>query len=189
MNIFVLNESPKTSAEMMLNKHVIKMPLESMQMLSTIATHLKLNAPYKPVMLNHPSTIWARESKQNYQWLLDHCLALCEEYTFRYGKTHKVETTYYEYTQTWEEALSLLPDTKLTPFAIAISQDMNCRKVDGFDAMTTIEKYQQYYIHDKWPIAEWKRKEPSWWPHKHEVKMKQQQEEQLQSILLKWGIV
>ena len=40
MNIFALDMSPKTSAQMMLDQHVVKMPTGSMQMMSTIATHL-----------------------------------------------------------------------------------------------------------------------------------------------------
>jgi hypothetical protein len=57
----------------------------------------------------------------------------------------------------------LLPDIGLTPFAIAISEDMNCRKVEGFDSLSTVDKYRQYYIHDKARIATWKQNKPSWY--------------------------
>ena len=86
MNIFVLSEDPVETAQMQLNKHVVKMVLESAQMLC--APYETGVAPYKRAHYNHPCTIWARESYENYQWLISHALALAEEYTFRYGKEH-----------------------------------------------------------------------------------------------------
>lgn len=164
MNIFVLSESPKECAEMMNNKHVVKMPTESAQMIFTIMEHLGIDSPYYPVMLNHPCTIWARESRQNYQWLINHAYELCFEYTRRYGKRHKVEWLLGKYATQLSEVLDLLPDIGLTEFAVAISEDMNCRKLEGFDDFSVIEKYRAYYIHDKSHIADWKTQEPDWWP-------------------------
>lgn len=95
MNIFYLNKSPKVSASMQTNKHVVKMILEAAQMLS--AAHHILDgddAPagiYKLTHKNHPSTIWVRQSDQHYNWLYDHFIALCNEYTERYGKIHLTE--------------------------------------------------------------------------------------------------
>ena len=72
------------------------------------------------------------------------------------------------YSTQMDEAEMLLPDDGLTPFAIAISPHMECRKTDGFDDMTTIEKYRQYYLDDKWRFAHWtKREKPDWWPLDH----------------------
>ena len=173
MNIFALDMSPKTSAQMMMDSHVIKMPTESMQMMSTIATHLGIeDAPYKPVMLNHPCTIWARHSKQNMEWLFTHAYALCQEYTIRYGKTHQVEKSLNLFHSEIELLIDYLPDLGLTEFAVAISDNMNCRQLDGFDEMDVVEKYRQYYIHDKWWFASWKTKEPDWWPKNHIAKMR-----------------
>ena len=39
---------------------------------------------------NHPCTIWAQ---QRWSWLIRHGLALCDEYTYRYGKIHSCEKT------------------------------------------------------------------------------------------------
>ena len=91
MNIFVLDEDPTIAAQMMDCVRVPKMVTESAQMIFTIMEHLDINSPYYTVMLNHPCTIWARESRQNYQWLINHAYELCFEYTRRYGKRHKVE--------------------------------------------------------------------------------------------------
>ena len=93
MNIFYLDKCPHKAAELQYNKHVVKMILESAQMLCT-AHHCYgdkdqvENVPYKQAHLNHPSTVWTRRSKSTYMWLYDHMMALGNEYTKRYGKTH-----------------------------------------------------------------------------------------------------
>jgi len=93
MNIFYLHECPDKAARLQYNKHVVKMILESAQMLCT-AHHCygdkwqKENVPYKQAHLNHPSTVWTRRSKSTYMWLYDHMMALGNEYTIRYGKQH-----------------------------------------------------------------------------------------------------
>lgn len=93
MNIFYLHHSPYIAAKVQYNKHVVKMILESAQMLCT-AHHVygneeqKLNVPYKQAHLNHPSTIWARQCRANYRWLYLHMMALGYEYTKRYDKMH-----------------------------------------------------------------------------------------------------
>lgn len=162
MNIFVVDESPEISAISLLDKHIVKMPLESLQMMSTIADYLGFDSPYRPVMLNHPCTIWARESKQNFLWLWEHAGSLCEEYTSRYGKTHKCELTMNDYNPSWMNVVEKLPDKGLTPFAIAISDTMLCRKIEGFDDLSEVDKYRQYYIHDKRRIATWRQNKPDW---------------------------
>ena len=93
MNIFYLDKCPDKAARLQYNKHVVKMILESAQMLCT-AHHCYgdkdqvENVPYKQAHLNHPSTIWTRRSKSTYMWLYNHMMALGDEYTKRYGKTH-----------------------------------------------------------------------------------------------------
>ncbi len=112
MNIFALQRSPIESAQQMIDKHIVKMPTETCQMLHTNMLFAKFKGIYgfepslkelkqfhtqtnsklmKPAMLNHPSTIWARQSLHNTKWLYEHGVALCKEYTFRYGKIHGVE--------------------------------------------------------------------------------------------------
>ena len=93
MNIFYLDKCPVKAAQVQYNKHVVKMILESAQMLCT-AHHCYgdkdqvKNVPYKQAHLNHPSTVWTRRSKSTYMWLYNHMIALGDEYTKRYGKTH-----------------------------------------------------------------------------------------------------
>ena len=97
MNIFVTSPDPVECAQVLPDKHVVKMPLETCQMLSIVASaswghgfgHLPKKktgtwyATAKGAFRNHPCTIWAQD---NYTWLLEHGLALCAEYTHRYGK-------------------------------------------------------------------------------------------------------
>ena len=107
MNIFVLDESPVVSAKYACDKHVVKMILESAQMLCAI--HPEGTAPYKRSYYNHPCTKWARESFENYDWLIRHAYALCAEYSRRYNhkngkpKVHKsqevIEKNKIEYTE------------------------------------------------------------------------------------------
>ncbi len=94
MNIFFLDKNPRVAARKQCDKHVVKMVLESAQMLSTVAhKHKYVNTPgiYKPAYDNHPMTLWVGDNKNNYLWLCEHGLELAKEYTKRYGKVHKSE--------------------------------------------------------------------------------------------------
>ena len=84
MNIFTVDHDPTVAAQQLCDKHVVKMPLETAQMLCSAFDPLDL-APYKRVHYNHPCTQWARQSEANFDWLVTHGLALCAEYTKRYG--------------------------------------------------------------------------------------------------------
>jgi hypothetical protein len=95
MNIFYLDSDPVKAAQVQYNKHVVKMILESAQMLCTAHHHYtELLAqddsyiPYKKAHYNHPSTIWCRENSEQYLWLYNHMIALGNEYTKRYNKIH-----------------------------------------------------------------------------------------------------
>jgi hypothetical protein len=90
MNIFATSDCPVESARALPDILVIKMIVESAQLLST--AHYELSGTvvgYKPTHKNHPCAIWARLSDGNYTWLHEHMKALCDEYTYRTGKVHK----------------------------------------------------------------------------------------------------
>jgi len=94
MNIFYFDKCPIKSAQAQPDKMLVKMPLETAQMLCT--AHRVLDGDdyadsvglYKEAYKNHPCTIWARESFDNYQWLYKHFIALGREYKHRYGREH-----------------------------------------------------------------------------------------------------
>lgn len=105
MNIFYLDRDPVLAAQYHTNKHVIKMVLETAQLLSTahrVVDGIDNKLPdtdtrFKPdrddvlylaTHISHPSAVWARATVGNYMWLYALFLALLQEYTHRYGKTH-----------------------------------------------------------------------------------------------------
>ena len=89
MNIFFLSKDPVEAARLQCDKHVVKMILESCQLLSTAKAEFGYPTTYRPTHRNHPSAVWVRESKDHYLWLMAHCQALLAEYTRRYGKAHR----------------------------------------------------------------------------------------------------
>jgi hypothetical protein len=155
MNIFALDKDPVVSAYYMCNKHVIKMALESTQLLCSVFDS-KYEPPYRRTHYNHPCSIWARTSKQNYEWLIEHGLALTEEYTKYYNKIHKckevIEWCKFRY------IVLGLPDIGQTPFPLCMPDQY---KVPG-DSVTS---YRNYYKGDKSRFAKWThgRQQPTWW--------------------------
>jgi len=97
MNIFYVDRCPIAAARSLCDKHVVKMILETAQLLST--AHRELDGDdyadaaelYKSTHKNHPSAVWVRSSTANYTWAYRHLESLCKEYTKRYGKHHKTE--------------------------------------------------------------------------------------------------
>ena len=147
MNIFYLDEDPEVAAIVQYNKHVVKMILESAQMLCT-AHHCygdreqKENVPYKQAHLNHPSTIWARRSRATYMWLYEHMLALGHEYTHRYGKVHKSIIKCKDFLATPPRHIQ---GTEFTQPPQAMP--------DEYKAECSIEAYWNYYIGEKHVVA------------------------------------
>jgi len=92
MNLFYLARSRKRCARFHCNKHVVKMILETAQLLCTALWVNGQEAPYRKTHVNHPCAIWARANKSNFRWLLKFGKILCKEYTFRYGKIHKTQS-------------------------------------------------------------------------------------------------
>lgn len=96
MNIFVLDTDPKAAALAHCDKHVVKMILETAQILSTVWHSLPTGAhyaipaeAYRPTHRHHPCVLWAARSSENYEWLCQLGEALVEEFEHRYGHTHK----------------------------------------------------------------------------------------------------
>ena len=171
MNIFVLDPDAATSAHMMCDKHVVKMILESCQLLSTahhvldgdqilVESDKRKYTSYsngntkicKCTMINHPCTIWSRTSRDNYLWLWKHAYGLCKEYTRRYGKVHVMERMLMEELYAPPKNIA---KGKMTPFAQAMPD-----KYRDFDAVIA---YRNYYINEKKRFAKWKNSQtPEW---------------------------
>jgi hypothetical protein len=163
MNIFATSQCPIQCAQEMTNVHVVKMILESAQLLST--AHFVLDGAqvgYKPTHQNHPCAIWARETSANYNWLYRHLTALCNEFTFRTGKTHKTSE------QLWALAdfpLQIKIGT-LTPFALCMPEEF--ARLGLFDQTLAYQgylnvKFAEWRSRDKPIKVEWtNRPTPSW---------------------------
>lgn len=92
MNIFVVDKDPAVASTLLPDKLLVKMVLETAQLLSTAVnessgtTHEDL---YKSTHVNHPCSLWTRESSSNFLWLYMYGIGLGREYTKRYIKVHK----------------------------------------------------------------------------------------------------
>jgi len=157
MNIFATSKSPRVSARSLPDKLVVKMTLESAQMLCTALRRYMSEdycdtlGLYKSAYVNHPCTVWARENRSNYGWLLSHFRTLCDEYTKRYNKTHACERLLLPLTV---GRLSI-PEGKLTPFAQAMP--------DVYKNEAHTQAYRDYMVNEK-HYAVWKHNEmPEWW--------------------------
>lgn len=177
MNIFILDLDVTKCAEYHVDKHTVKMITELSQILSTAhrlldgeqyvglsksgrkAKRWKLNDStrdsviYSATHINHPCAVWVRHSKENYVYTYNLLVALCSEYTHRYGKVHKTFLT---------ELGSILKDTPknirsvgLTPFARAMP--------DEYRHADAVAAYRTYYKHGKSHLHNWKnRNTPDW---------------------------
>jgi hypothetical protein len=111
---------------------------------------------YKATHLNHPSAIWVRQSRDNYAWLYQLLDCLCKEYTYRYGKIHKVEASGL-LDKLWFVPAGILEHPKFTEPTPAMPDDV---KIVG----DSIKSYRNYYIKNKSHLANWKKRTtPEWY--------------------------
>ena len=161
MNIFCLDEDPVIAAQYHCDKHNCKMILEATQLLCTAFWMQGIEAPYRKTHFNHPIAIWARASKKNFDWLFDHAIALCDEYTFRYGKFHKSASILMWVNKNRHELK--FDAIEQTEFAVAISQEQRCRMHPNFENLSVVHKYREYYNYDKASFCKWTKRKPQEW--------------------------
>ena len=167
LNLFYLHEDPIKSAELHCDKHVVKMIIEYAQMLSTAHRMLdgkqytdassgrriqrwKLDNSnmdgvlYKASHINHPSTKWVRENAIQSQYAYDMFVALCDEYTFRYGKKHLTDTKL-------RKLLNNLPNN----ITLGVYSEPPQCMPDDVKSESTITAYHKYYAVYKKDFAKW----------------------------------
>lgn len=183
MNIFYLDNDTNKCAQMHNDKHCIKMILEYCQLLSTAHRVLDGNEQvvksktgrnvkrwllndsqlestlYSATHINHPSAVWVRQSKENYNWLANLLVNLCAEYTYRYGKIHKCQ----EIGLVSLLLLSLPKNIQDKPFTEPTPAMPDDVKIIG----DSLKSYRNYYNLNKTHLASWKgkinsRNEPEW---------------------------
>jgi hypothetical protein len=182
MNIFYLDNDPKICAQMHVDKHCIKMILEYAQLLSTAHRFLdgtmsiglgktgrkqtryvlpddRESVLYSATHLNHPSAVWCRQSAMNYHWLYTLLVECCKEYTYRYGKVHKCESS------------GLVNRLQTTPTNIDATKDFTEPTPAMPDecklAGDSINSYRRYYVMNKEHLWSWSgkinsRERPKW---------------------------
>ena len=185
MNIFILDKDPVIAAQLQCDKHVVKMIVESAQMLSTahrmldgtiqiapsksgkrMVKHYRLfndldldEILYKAVHYKHPCTVWTMESDLNYDWHWIHFKALCDEYTYRYGKVHSSERLL----QPLRVRPKNIPKGKLTPFKLAMKANPECMLENA------VLSYRAFYQtkQDRFKMVWTKRSKPRWFQEKY----------------------
>ena len=152
MNIFVVDLDPVVAAQALCDKHVVKMTLETAQILAAVSARYGVAGPYKPTHAKHPCTLWAGDSHANWQWTVVHGLTLADEYTRRYGKRHASHDVVK-----WYLVHGGAPRSgRATPFAQAMPEQ--------YRADDAVAAYRAYYRGEKSRIATWREPAapPSW---------------------------
>ena len=184
MNLFILDTDPVKAAQLQCDKHVVKMIVESAQMLSTahrmldgvlkrapsksgktLSKHWTLpdereDVLYKAVHAAHPCTVWTMRSNNNYTWHWIHFAALCDEYTHRYGKVHSTD-------KLLRERLKELPRNievwYKTQFPLAMKANPECMFPDD-----PVKSYRMFYQtkQERFKMAWTNREVPEWFKYK-----------------------
>lgn len=175
MNIFVLDEDPEEAAKMLCDAHVVKMTLESAQILSVVQRLCKKSLIpsselYRLTHPRHPCIIWAGLSLDNYMWTVKNGLALAQEFRYRYGKKHASSYVI--------DLCGLCPPTDfdfsgLTDFAQAMPA--------AYRGPNAVEAYRKYYVNTKSRFARWARgrEAPDWYTNFHKINFHPKIHEQL----------
>ncbi len=179
MNIFYLHEDPIQNAKWHIDKHIVKMPIEYAQLMSTahrlldgemylgktaIGRNIKRwrlhdereDILYKASHINHPSAVWVRESIENYFQMYKLYMAVLAEFTNRYGKIHGSS----------KPSIALIRPPKNIPM-VKGTQLPQCMPEICKVKNNPILAYRNYYIVEKNSFASWKNREiPEWFQTK-----------------------
>lgn len=161
MNIFVLSKDPKLAAKYHCDKHVVKMTLETAQIMSTVvrelgfvkfSTGLKV---YQSTHKNHPCVLWAQQSYENFMWLGELGAALANEFHYRYNKTHKSQDVIIQCAFIGIFEMDNFPIKGMTEFVQAMPAQ--------YRNLNPVRAYRDYYIHEKSNLLTYtKREKPLW---------------------------
>lgn len=151
MNIFYLDKNTDKCAQYHNDKHVVKMILETAQLLCGAHWVSGGEAPYKLSHKNHPCAIWVRSDLNNYMWLCDLGIKLCWEYSHRYGKTHKT----YDVILWCCDNHPDIPNNRFSAPPLAMP--------DEYKELCHVQSYRNYYMGDKRDFCNWKNRDiPGW---------------------------
>lgn len=153
MNLFYLAKDLEECSIYHCDKHIVKMGIETAQLASNVHYAFNSSGPYKKTHYNHPSSIWARSSLDNYLWTVKYGLSVLKEYIFRYGRIHATQEKLE-----WLEANipTGIPDIGPTEFALAMPD--YCKVSND-----PILSYRNYYNKEKRHLFSWKKREVPIW--------------------------
>ena len=155
MNIFITNYSPEVCAQEHVDKHVVKMVLETAQLLSGAvqqAVGRRLDDLYAPTHMNHPCAKWVRANHDNFRWTVRLGVALSREFEHRYVKTHKSTAVILRamaYGCHIQQGHAVVP-------ARAMPMEFNA-------APTAVDAYRLYVAARKHHLASWTKRCKPWW--------------------------
>lgn len=154
MNIFYLHYNVIVCARWHVDRHVVKMILETCQLLCSALWSLGIEAPYKNTHKNHPSAVWTRDNISNWKWLQALGMALCYEYRYRYGKIHRCEEIIQGL------LIPPLPRGDFTPPTPVMPEEYK-RYGEGGD-IDSLASYREYYKAGKKHLHFWKNGRLAW---------------------------
>lgn len=152
MNIFILDNDIKTCAQYHCDQHVVKMILESVQILCTVLNKKGFSTSYKSTHANHPCVLWAGASFDNFLWLSDLTLELNKEYKYRYDKQadHKSIAVLTEISEYSFLSIGLTTFPQAMPDQYKVAND-------------PVLAYRNFYRADKAKFAKWTKRAPPKW--------------------------
>lgn len=152
MNIFVLDRNIRRCARYHCDQHVVKMILESAQMMCTSLSKQGFKVPYRPTHPKHPCVLWLDQSYDNFLWIKELAIALNAEYRFRYErKTDHASVAVIRQIEHFRYA-----GCGLTEFAQAMPDEYRFRN-------NPVRAYRAFYNGEKLRFATWrKRGSPPW---------------------------
>lgn len=154
MNIFYLSESPKRAARYHCDKHIVAMPKESAQMICTNLRAMGVqNVPYRSTHANHPCTVWARDTRENFEFLCELMYYQSEEYTKRYERVHK----------SFQVVKPFLTSRYLKVFPVGRFEEPPQCMPELFRKESTVLAYRNFYNKDKYRFAQWRYSEVPYW--------------------------
>lgn len=180
MNIFVLHHQPGVAAMYMCDKHIPKMIVESCQMLSTAhrvldgQEYLDKTATGRSVKrwrlqdqemeeelhhacyVNHPCTVWCRESHANYYWLYEHLKEMFIQYGLRFGadRSHGCSKA-FELLHSAPANIPPATEENSKGFAVAMPDTYKIYDFQG--QLDAVSSYRNFYVRSKSRFARWAR--------------------------------
>lgn len=115
MQLFVLAQDPRVCARLHCDKHVVKMCVETTQILYSALEHWgirdRFERAYRVTHLKHPCVLWTAAAVAHFEWVLALGVELCGEYRRRYAKGDKQHACLERLLDIREKYEAFVPDS------------------------------------------------------------------------------